>query len=314
MHWLGPVTLMSLKVEGHEVNALGDSGSQVNTVMPSYVCQHEFPNMPLGDLINYHLNLVGLGGMRTRPLGFVILRVQVSDIAGYDEDVVFLVVPDKSEFSRHVPLVIGTCTLGRIVNVIKESELDQLSTPWAMTWVPRLLCHHGTAAPEARDEASPPVDEGATMSVASLDQEIDEPVFMKESLRLGPFQTQIIECKTKPLLGESAHVMITHLRACEAQPDGVQPLPLGLHILHTYTQLKMSSSKVSVVVRNMSDSPIFLKKGVRVVHLMSVSPVPLVELALKMEAALGTEVVHEPMTVAVWHGETPRKAKLGWPQ
>ena len=72
-HWLGPETLMSLKVEGCKVNTLADSGSQVNTVMPSYVHQHEFPILPLGDLMDYPLNLIGLGGMRTRPLGFVIL-------------------------------------------------------------------------------------------------------------------------------------------------------------------------------------------------------------------------------------------------
>ena len=124
------------------------------------------------------------------------------------------------------------------------------------------LCWHGTAAPEAGDAGSSPTDEGATMSVASLNQEIAEPVFMKESLKLDSFQTQIIECKTKPLLGESARMMIMSLRAYEAQPDGVWPLPLGLHVLHAYTQLKMSSSKVSIVVRNMLSSPIFLKKGV----------------------------------------------------
>ena len=72
-HWLGPETLVSLKVEGHEVNALANSGSQVNTVTPSYVSQHEFPVLPLEDLMDYPLNLVGLGGMRTRPLGLVIL-------------------------------------------------------------------------------------------------------------------------------------------------------------------------------------------------------------------------------------------------
>ena len=74
-------------------------------------------------------------------------------------------VPDESEFLKHVPLVIGMCMLGRIVNVIEERELDQLSTSWVMTWVPHLLCHHGTAAPEAGDEASSPMDEGTTMSV-----------------------------------------------------------------------------------------------------------------------------------------------------
>ena len=75
------------------------------------------------DLVDYPLNLVGLGGTRTHSLGFVILRVWVKEIGSYDEDVVFLVVPDELEFSWHVPVMIGTCMLGRIVNVIKESEM-----------------------------------------------------------------------------------------------------------------------------------------------------------------------------------------------
>ena len=65
MHWVGPETLVSLKVKGHEINALADSGNQVNTVMPGYVNQHGFPVLPLGDLVDHTLNLVGLGGMRT---------------------------------------------------------------------------------------------------------------------------------------------------------------------------------------------------------------------------------------------------------
>ena len=56
---------MSLKVKGHEINALADSGSQVNMVTPGYVHQHEFPVLPLGDLVDHPLNLVGLGGTRS---------------------------------------------------------------------------------------------------------------------------------------------------------------------------------------------------------------------------------------------------------
>ena len=59
---------MSLNVEGHEINALADSGSQVNMVMPGYVHQYKFPVLLLGDLVDHPLNLVGLGGMRTQPL------------------------------------------------------------------------------------------------------------------------------------------------------------------------------------------------------------------------------------------------------
>ena len=80
---------VSLWVEGREINYLADSGSQVNTVMPGYVHQHEFPVLPLHDLVDHPLNLIGLGGT-----SFVILQVQVSEITDYDEDVVFLVVPD----------------------------------------------------------------------------------------------------------------------------------------------------------------------------------------------------------------------------
>ena len=95
LHWIGPETLFDLTIEGRNVNALADSGSQVNTIMPAFVQQYEFPVLPLEDLVDHPLNLVGLGGKCTSPLGFVILHVQVWEIAGYDEDVVFLVVPDE---------------------------------------------------------------------------------------------------------------------------------------------------------------------------------------------------------------------------
>ena len=91
---------MKLVVEGYEVNALADSGSQVNTMTPKFITQNRWPVLPLEDLVDHPLHLVGLGGNQTWPLGFVILRVQVKEIMGYDEDVIFLVVPNGSDFSK----------------------------------------------------------------------------------------------------------------------------------------------------------------------------------------------------------------------
>ena len=51
------------------------------------------------------------------------------------------------------------------------------------------------------------------------------------------------------------------------------------------------------MVRNMSESPIFLKKGVQVVWVVSTSLVPPTELSPEMEATLGTETMWEPMSV-----------------
>ena len=120
-HWIGPETLVDLTIEGRNVNALVNSDSQVNTITPTFVWQRGFPALPLVDLVNHLLNLVGLGGKCTSLLGFIILYVQVREITGYDEDVVFLVVPDESEFCRRLPLVIGTYTIGRIIYIIQES-------------------------------------------------------------------------------------------------------------------------------------------------------------------------------------------------
>ena len=82
----------------------------------------------------------------------------------------------------------------------------------------------------------------------------------------------------KPLLGYTSYVIITSLRV-EGQPQETKPLPLGLHILHAYTHLKNSSRRVSLVVRNVSDSHIFLKKGMLVVQVVSASLVPPMELS-----------------------------------
>ena len=121
-HWIRPETLLDLTIEGRNVNALADSGSQVNMITPTFVQQCGFPVLPLEDLVNHPLNLVGLGGKCTSPLSFVILCMQVQEITGYDEDIVFLMVPDESEFDQRVPLVIETCMIGRIINIIWESD------------------------------------------------------------------------------------------------------------------------------------------------------------------------------------------------
>ena len=211
-HWIRPETLVDLTIEGRNINAWADSGSQVNTITPTFVQQYGFRVLPLEDLVNHPLNLVGLGGKRTSPLGFVILCVQVWEITGYDEDIVFLMVPDESEFSQRVPLVIETCMIGQIINVIQESEIYYLSMPWVMARMAQLLsCWKSTAvlAPGSAETQT----EGASKGPQEVD--MDELVMVRESVNLGPFQTKIIEGQVKPLLGDTAHIMVTPLKVVE---------------------------------------------------------------------------------------------------
>ena len=189
---------------------LAASGSQVNTITPALVQQYGFPILPLEDLVDYPVNLVGLGGMCTSPLRFVILHMQVWGIAGYDKDAVFLLVPDESNFGQRVPLVVGTCTISRLINIIRKSEIDSLTTLWSTTTVAQLLsCQLGVGV--LGPEGAETLEEGACGG--SPEVNVDELVMMWESIRLGPFQTEIIEGWVEPLLGSTSYMMITPLKA-----------------------------------------------------------------------------------------------------
>ena len=212
-HWIRPEMLVDLTIEGKNVNALADSGSQVNTIMPAFMQQYGFPVLPLEDLDDHPLNLVGLGGKCTSPLGFVILHVQVRKIAGYDEDVVFLMVPDESKLSHRVPLIIRTCTIGQIINIIQESEIDHLSMPWATARMVQLLSCQKSVAVFPLGSAGEAQSEDTSGGHQEVD--MDELVMVRDSVHLGPFQTKIIERRVKPLFGDMAHMMITQLKAGE---------------------------------------------------------------------------------------------------
>ena len=185
MRWVGPETLVDVVLEGCEVSALADSGSQVNTMTPEFVQERGYPVLPLGGLVSYPLHLVGLGGRHTCPLGFVIARLQVREVAGYDEDAVFLVVPDGSNFGKQVPIVIGTCTLARVINVIKESKMDQISTPWSTVRLAQLLSRR------VMTEGTP--SEGG-VGVPEKNG-VDAVVKMGSNVHVGSFQTEILEGK-----------------------------------------------------------------------------------------------------------------------
>ena len=77
------------------------------------------------------------------------------------------------------------------------------------------------------------------------------------------------------------HVMVAPIRCTDVASGKAHQLPPGLQVLHTYTMLTADSKQVSIVVRNMTDSDIFLKKDAYVVHVVSVMLVPPVEVPSK---------------------------------
>ena len=119
--------------------ALLDNGAQVNTITPKYVEEHSLPVGLITDLMGSKVACAGLGNAYTRPLGYVIIWVQVDGVQGYNKDQIALIIPDFSNFAMRVPVILGTPTIGQVVNVMKEAEMDALAMPWANARVAHLL-------------------------------------------------------------------------------------------------------------------------------------------------------------------------------
>ena len=90
---------MKILFEGHECKALFNSGNQVSSVTPAFVREYGLQVMKLEDLTDKPVNILGVGGMHTTSVGFTVGRVQVPEISGFNEDHIFLVTPEDSNFA-----------------------------------------------------------------------------------------------------------------------------------------------------------------------------------------------------------------------
>ena len=106
--------------------------------------------------------------------------------------------------------------------MIKKGEMDGVLMPWAVVRVSSLLSQQDNVVEDQGAAGDGPVEHGAATSQLPAGQDVDEPVYTKENVRLEPFQTQIVECRVKPLIRESAQVMVTPLRAGATQSGGGQ--------------------------------------------------------------------------------------------
>ena len=111
--------------------ALLDNGVQVNTITPRYVKEYSLPVGPITNLMGSKVTCIGLGNACTRPLGYVVIWVQVDGVQGYNEDQIALIILDFSNFAMRVPIILGTPTIGQVVNVMREVEMDALVMLWA---------------------------------------------------------------------------------------------------------------------------------------------------------------------------------------
>ena len=215
--------------------ALLDNSVQVNTITLRYVNEHSLQVGLITDLMGSKVACMGLGNAYTRPLGYIVIQAQVDIFWGYDEDQIALVIPDFSNFATRVHIILGMPTIGCVVTIMRETEMDALAMPWLNARAAHLLAVCRMMPMEVGDDQEEKFD--------SNDNDLLR--YTQKAETLEPFSSCIIPVKTgKAYLGECSNVMIQVLWA----KDGT--LPPSLAVQNTYTKLQKGNKKAVVVVWN----------------------------------------------------------------
>ena len=178
--------------------------------------------------------------------------VQVDGVLGYDDQIA-LGILDFSDFTARVPVILRMSTIGRVVSVMREVEMDALVMPWANARVAHLLSVHRMMPMEVGDDMN----------------DNDQLMYTQKAETIEPFSSDIVPVKIgRAYVGEHINVMVQALQT----QDG--SLPQGLTVQNTYTELRKGSKKADVVVQNNTAYLQTLQKKTPVARVVAASPVP----------------------------------------
>ena len=197
-----------------------DIGANVNMITPECMVALGLQMGPLTDLREGGITIDQPFNYEGRPIGYVIMSVQIKGISGYNEDQIALMAHNSAEFAHHVPIILGTPTMDRAIKTLKESEINKLATPWACVRKSTLLQAATTRVAAVRaDVATKPVNITG----------YEEPVHLLAVEVVEPFEMLVVKASTK-ITFTTGHLCCSTL----AMDSKDRTLPPGLIVTGAY--------------------------------------------------------------------------------
>ena len=188
-----------------------------------------------------------------------MMNVQVPCVKGYNEDQIAIVMEDPG--LKDFQVILGTATIYRVMEVIKESEISELAIPWASSWFSWLMRDiHAQMSQMV-------VDDVANKSMVPL--LVVGVVRVSHKCRVPPFTHKVIHGSVSLVLQGYRMNVMTH---------GLEKrsplLSLGIDVQSAYATLSTSSNRVAVVLRNNTCDWIEIGKGMPVTRMVAANQVP----------------------------------------
>ena len=260
--FIGPKNLGKALVDDELVTCLLEKGAQLNFITPAYAQERVMDIMSLEYLAKEISGAIphisGIGGILVEPVGFIMMNVKVPSITGYDQDQIAIVMDDPGMMEWLV--ILGTPTIYRVMEVIKESEISKLAVPWAssrVSWLMRdIVAKLGQVM----------VNDIANKPIAPL--HVDEVVRVVSKCTVPPFGHKAIHGKVNLILHGYKMNVMTH-----GLEKRLPSLPLGIDVQTLYATLADGSNQITVVLRNNTRDWLEIKKGMPVTCMVAANEV-----------------------------------------
>ena len=200
--------------------------------------------------------IAGMGGSLVEPTRFVLMNVKVPCVQGYDEDQVALVMDDPG--MTECPVILGTSTLYRVMEVIKESEISKLVVLWSSSQISWLM-----------QDVTAKLGQVVMANKPIVPLDVDEVVRVASKCTVPPFGHKVIHGKVNLVLHGCRLNMMTH--GLEKRSPS---LPLGIDVQTAYATLANGSHRVLVILRNNTQDWLEIKKGVPIARMVTANAIP----------------------------------------
>ena len=202
--------------------------------------------------INALVKLVGTSGSPIPYSGYLIATVKFPHIQNYEEDVVMLVIRDKTKWADSVPIQIGTRVITAVTEQIRPEDLQSIADTWKQTYMGNLMA---CAVKGHRDD-------GDNFSLDS----VKGPVKLKKAVELEPLGQTEVWGYTQ-VTGHSRMVAV----CTESEDLLMQDQAMSIN---TKTDLLPHSSKVKVLLRNLTSKSIKIPAKVTIGNVTPCNVVP----------------------------------------
>ena len=239
---IGEANETDIIIENEKVKGLIDSRAQVSSISDNFASKLGLKIKQLDTL----LDLEPTGSGQVPYDGYFELRMRVPNVRAFDLDVLMLVIPE-CEYSRRVPITIGTIHIDKIINLITNEELKTASCQWQCGIISRKVVVKQMQLKENKD---------------ILDQVKGE-VKLTQKVVIPPLET----ISVSGLTNINKHSKRVNIITEPGEDDDEFTVPC-------YSYMRPRSKRAAVALQNLSEKPQVINKGTIIARVQAANLIP----------------------------------------